>query len=172
MQNENFASAYSKARRSDLCTPCGEELETTYGYEVDKKGLKQLVPNGQKNVWEKVQEYAEEVKLENVIARVTTGDTSMLRPDAIYQDITDAPKSMIEAMNQVHALEETYANLSNEAKQKYPTIESYVQAAGTAEWMEMNGYIVNDTTPMEGVVHNQTANEKIAEAVKEATPNE
>lgn len=136
-----FITAYSNERRSNLPTPGGEEIEKTYGYEVDKKGLKVLKENGKKNVYEAIQEYLEETKIENIIQRVVQGDTTVLRPDAIYQDITNMPTNMIDAMNQVKALEKTYDNLPKEMKEKYPTIEDFVQSSGTEKWMKDMGYI-------------------------------
>lgn len=134
-------SAYSEERRNKAKTPCGTQIEKTYGYEIDKKGLKTLVENGSKNVYEKIQEYLEETKIENVIARVIAGDTSMLRPDAIYEDLSNMPNNLMDAMNQIKALENTYDNLSTEMKEKYPTIEDFVTKAGNTTWMEDMGYI-------------------------------
>lgn len=157
-----FIAAYAKERRSDAPSPSGSEIETTYGYEVDKKGMKVLKPNGTKNVYEKIQEYLEETKIENVIQRVIAGDTSVLRPDAIYQDITNMPTNMIDAMNQVKALEKTYNELPKEIKDKYQTIEEFVQASGTEKWMKDMGYI---TEPI-------PVQTPIVETREEAIPNE
>lgn len=150
----NFISAYSKERRSKANTPAGDHLEKTYGYEVDKKGLKMLVENGVKNVYEKIQEYLEETKIENVIQRVIQGDETVLRPNGIYEDITKYPNTLMDAMNQIHALENTYDSLSKELKEKYPTIQDFVEKSGTATWMEDLGYIqrVNQETLKENTI--------------------
>lgn len=160
-----FVKAYSKERRSNLSTPSGTELETTYAYEVDKKGMKNLVENGKKNVYEEIQEHLEDTKIENIIANVVAGDTSALRSDVIYDDITGMPNNLLDAMNQVHALEETYANAPASVKEMFPTLESYVTQAGSEAWMIANGYIQQEQ-------HLQTETEKIAKEVKETTPNE
>lgn len=157
-----FITAYAKERRCTTPSPSGSELETTYGYEIDKKGMKVLKPNGTKNVYEKIQEYLEDSKIENVIQRVIAGDTSVLRPDAIYQDITNMPKNMIDAMNQIKALEKTYNDLPKEIKDKYQTIEDFVQASGTEAWMRDMGYI-SEPVPVET---------PIIEKREEALPNE
>lgn len=157
-----FITAYSEERRSKKYTPAGTETEPTYSYEVDKKGLKVLKKTGTKNVYEAIQEYLEDTKIENVIQRVVAGDTSVLRPDAIYQDITNIPTNMIEAMNQIKNLENTYNELSNELKNKYPTIEDFVQASGTENWMKDMGYI-SEPIPVET---------PIVEKREEAIPNE
>lgn len=157
-----FITAYSEERRNKKKTPGGAETEPTYSYEVDKKGLKVLKQTGTKNVYEAIQEYLEETKIENVIQRVVAGDTSVLRPDAIYQDITNMPTNMIEAMNQIKNLEDTYNGLSDELKNKYQTIEDFVQASGTENWMKDMGYIT-EPVPVEV---------PIIEKREEATPNE
>lgn len=168
-----FYSAYNLPKREDLMfSPSGEELENTYAYEVDKKGMKQLQKTGKTNVYEKIQMFAEETKIENVIQRVIAGDESVLRPNNIYADVSQHPKNMLEAMQQIHNLEKTYNELSQEVKEKYPTLESWVENSGTADWMKLNGYI-QETPEMAPVQDNlQTATQTIAKEVKEATPNE
>lgn len=166
-----FHSAYNLPEEKAF-SPSGEEEEITYGYEIDKKGLKNLVETGKTNVYEKIQQYAEETKIENVIQRVLAGDESVMRPDAIYADISKHPKSMLEAMEQIHGLEKTYSELSEEIKQKYPTIESWVQSAGTEEWMKLNGYIKEQPQMQEVKEKLVTESTLIAEQVKEAIPNE
>lgn len=169
----NFYSAYNLPKREDLkFSPSGEELENTYAYEVDKKGMKQLQKTGETNVYEKIQMYAEETKVENVIQKVIAGDESVLRPNNIYADISKHPKDMLEAMEQIHNLENTYNELSNKIKEKYPTIESWVENAGTMDWMKLNGYI--EETPQITTVQDnlQTETQTIAKQVKEVTPNE
>lgn len=153
-------SAYSTERRNTSTTPTGTELETTYGYDIDKKGLKVLKENGTKNVYEKIQEYLEETKIENVIQKVVAGDTSILRPDAIYEDISEYPHSLMDAMNQIKALENTYDGLSQELKEKYPTIQEFVMKSGSATWMEDMGYIQR--------VPQETTTEKKGEEVNES----
>ena len=135
-----FYSAY-KHKKEKIASPSGEMLETRYAYEVDKKGMKNLVEKEKENVYEKIQTYLEETKIENVIQRVISGDESVLRPDAIYADISQHPKDMLTAMEQIKGLENSYSELSNEVKEKYPTLESWVMNAGTEDWMKLNGYI-------------------------------
>lgn len=166
-----FITAYSKERRNNNSTPCGNDLEPTYGYEVDKKGLKVLKENGKKDVFSEIQTHLEDTKIENVIQRVIAGDESILRPNAIYGDISEHPKNMIEAMNMIHSLENTYSQLSDDAKKLYPTIESFVENAGTENWMRVNGYIKNNTTPIvnEKLLTTETT---IANAIDKEVPNE
>lgn len=167
-----FNSAYShKPLEERLSTPCGNEIEIRYGYEVDKKGLKVLVENGTENVYDKIQTYLEETKIENVIQRVIAGDESVLRPDAIYADISEHPKDMLTAMEQIHNLEQSYSELPEEVKKEYPTIQSWVENAGTHEWMKLNGYI-QEAPEIVTQEKLQTQTDVIANQVKESTPNE
>lgn len=165
-----FYSAYNLPKNKKY-TLSGEEEETTYSYEIDKKGMKNLQATGKTNVYEKIQTYAEETKIENVIQRVIAGDESVLRPDAIYADITNHPKNLLEAMEQIHNLENTYNNLTEEIKEKYPTLESWVTEAGTYDWMKLNGYIQEkqETNIQENLI---TKNQELNKQIKEVTPNE
>lgn len=140
-----FRTAYSGQIRS--CTETGSPMQDEYGYEIDKYGRKILVKTGETNLYEKIQESLEETKIENIIARVTTGDTSMLRPDGIYGDLTDIPNNLIEARQQMQKLENVWNELPRDIKEKYNfNVEEFVGAAGSDSWLRDMG-LIEKTTP-------------------------
>ena len=134
----DFISAYSEKKSFE--TPAGREERETYGYKVNKAGVKELVVTGMENVYDKIQEYLEETKIENVLARVIAGDTSMLRPDGIYSDVSKMPKNLIEAYQQITELENLWNSLPVETRNAYNNnVEEFVADAGSDNWLKSMG---------------------------------
>lgn len=133
-----FTSAYERNTAQE--TPSGTTERPTYGYKVNKIGVKQLVENGTENTYEKIQEHLEETKIENILARVVAGDTTMLRPEGIYADITEMPKSMIEAQQKITELENLWTTIPNEVKNIYNnSVEEFIGDSGSDKWLNAMG---------------------------------
>lgn len=111
-------------------------IEPVYGYEINKVGQKELVQTGETNLYKKIQSSLEETKIENILKRVAMGDDTVMRPDGIYADMTEAPKNLIEARQQMQQLENVWNGLSNEMKKKYDfSVEKFIGQSGTDEWL-------------------------------------
>lgn len=135
-----FRTAYSEQIRKEA--PTGGPMQNEYGYEVDNFGRKVLVKTGETNLYARIQESLEETKIENIIARVTTGDTSMLRPDGIYADLSEIPNNLIEARQQMQKLENVWGDLPREIKEKYNfNVEEFIGAAGSDGWLRDMGLL-------------------------------
>jgi hypothetical protein len=138
--NRRFRTAYEPRERHYISTGNGYEPE--YAYEINKQGQKELVKIGEINVYEMIQSHYEETKIENILASVAAGDTSMLRPDGIYADITGQPKSLLEARQQIQHLENMWYGLPAETREKYDNnLEKFVNESGSEKWLKDMGYI-------------------------------
>lgn len=135
-----FKTAYTGRERVE--TPNGRRMQDEYGYEIDKFGRKVLVKTGETDLYAKIQEELEETKIENILKRVAIGDTSVLRPDGIYADLTEMPGNLLEARQMMQELENTWNGLPNEIKKKYNyDVEQYIAAAGKEEWLRDMGLL-------------------------------
>lgn len=161
---------YENKRRNENPSPSGSKIEPIFSYVINKQGQRELQKTGEYDIDERIQMYAEDTKIENVIQKVIQGDTSMLRPSVIYEDTTTYPNSLIESMERVNDLFSTYDNLPEEVKQKYPTVEKWIQKAGTEEWLKDNGY--TNLQPIQTIEKLTTEETTIGQQVKEMTPNE
>lgn len=158
-----FLTAYGS--RKNCYSPHGEIMEKTYGYVINKHGQKVLEVTGETNVYAKIQEYAEETKIENILARVAAGDNTVFRPDGMYEDITEAPKNLIEARKMMQKLEDTWTGLPQNIREKYDNdVEKFIGAAGNETWLKDMGIIPTET-PKE-------ISKEITTEVKEQTNNE
>lgn len=107
-----FKTAYSPVERHFI--PHGEHLEKEYGY--NKKG--ELEETGVVDVYEKIQECAEETKIINILKRVTAGDSSMLRPDGIYEDVSEFPKDFNGQMQLMRNAKQTLDEMTTQPQQE------------------------------------------------------
>lgn len=148
-----FKTAYSERER--YYTPTGDGIEEIYGYEINKYGQKVLVKQGEYSLYDKIQESLEETKIENILQRVAMGDTSVMRPDGIYADLTNIPTNMIEARQMQQKLENLWNGLDNEIKKKYDyDVDKFIGASGSESWLQDMGLIKKEA-------------EKVAEVIKE-----
>lgn len=133
MSKEVFQSAYSSHVQTN--SPAGEEVEKTYSYVINSKGAKELQATGTRNTREEIQADLEETKIENILARVAIGDMTDFRPDGIYADATQVPNNMIEALNAMNNLANTWKDVPNEIKAKYNNdLNQFIAASGTEAW--------------------------------------
>lgn len=120
----------------------GSQIQDVYGYEIDKYGQKVLVKTGETNLYELIQESLEETKIENILKRVAMGDNTVMRPEGIYADISESPKNLIEARQQMQQLENLWNGLSNEIKKEYDfSVEKFIGQSGTDKWLQDMGLI-------------------------------
>ena len=141
-----FKTAYGE-RTEEYITPSGTGIEDQYGYEINSYGQKEFVKIGEINLYEKIQESLEETKIENILARVAMGDNSVMRPDGIYADVSESPKNLIEARQQMQKLENLWNGLSREIKEKYDfSVEKFIGSSGSNAWLEDMGLISKTDT--------------------------
>lgn len=120
----------------------GRKMQDEYGYEINKKGQKVLVKTGETNLWQKIQDELESTKIENILAQAAVGDMTHFRPDGIYADVADMPKTLVEAQQQIHALETMWEGIPNDIKEKYNhDVGEFVAKAGSDEWLTDMGII-------------------------------
>ena len=129
-------------------TPTGSKEATTYQTKIDKNGHKVTVPNGKTNIYDRIQSSLEETKIENIIKRFTEGDISAFRQgEPLYADMTEAPKTLMEAQNMIIRITDEFNNLPVEVRAKFDhSPEKYVALYGSEEWAKAVGYELKANT--------------------------
>lgn len=131
-------SAYSDHVR--ITVPSGDGYTQEYEYKLNEKGQKQLVPAGKTNTLEYIQQFKDEVSIDNILARVAVGDMSVFRPDGIYQDTTQIPNNLNDARKVMLELENYWKTLPQETRSKFGnSLETFIAEAGQAAWLENLG---------------------------------
>lgn len=140
-----FKTAYGKHDRHTIAT--GDGIEEIWEYEINKYGQKELVKTGEYSLYDQIQESLEETKIENILKRVAAGDTTVMRPDGMYADMTEAPKNLIEARQQMQKLENLWNGLDTEIKRKYDfDVEKFIGASGSETWLKDMGLLTETKT--------------------------
>lgn len=150
MNKTIFKTPYGERQRNHCAS--GSPIANEYGYEIDSYGRKILVKTGETNVYEKIQASLEETKIENILARAMAGDNSVFRPEGIYTDTTQIPSNLIESMQAIQNLENTWEGLPREIKQKYNfDVGQFIGQSGSESWLRDMGLLPSgaETTPVE-----------------------
>ncbi len=134
--------------------PAGSKEATTYQTQIDENGHKVTVPIGKTNIYDRIQSSLEETKIENIIRRFTEGDISAFRQgEPLYADMTEAPKTLMEAQNMIIRITDEFNNLPVEVRAKFDhSPEKYVAMYGGEEWAKAVGYEIKkaDTGEIQG----------------------
>lgn len=132
-QKIKFRSAYSG--HENYFSPTGDGYNDEYEYKLNAKGQKTLVKNGRRDVLSEIQQYKEDVSIENILAKVAVGDYTDFRPDGIYQDTTQIPNNLNEARAVMLDLENYWNTLPAEVREKFDnSLETFITQAGSEAW--------------------------------------
>ena len=143
IEGMTFGTQYSKRER--YYSPSGSKFRNEYEIEINKKGHKSLHKTGEKDQWSEIQSYKDECDIGNIIARAAAGDLNALNQrKGIYADITNTPRDLAEAQNNIIKLNNEFYKLPVEIRDKFDNSkERFVQEFGTLEWYEKMGIKVN-----------------------------
>lgn len=127
--------------------PAGSKEATTYQTQIDENGHKVTVPIGKTNIYDRIQSSLEETKIENIIRRFTEGDISAFRQgEPLYADMTEAPKTLMEAQNMIIRITNEFNELPVEIRAKFDhSPEKYVAQYGSEQWAEAVGFEIKKT---------------------------
>lgn len=139
---EGIIYATPNSKRERYYSDPGSRFRNEYEITIDKKGHKTLHKTGEKNVWEDIQSYKDECDIGNIIARAAAGDLNALNQrKGIYADITNTPRDLAEAQNNIVKLNNEFYKLPTEIREKFDNSkERFVQEFGTVEWYEKMGF--------------------------------
>lgn len=129
-------------------TEPGSREANDYQVIIDKKGHKTLKQTGTHDIYEEIQSYAEECKIENIIARAAAGDPTILNQRrGTYADITDTPKNLAEAQNIILRLSTEFEKLPTEIRAKFDNSkEKFINEFGSDSWIDAMGLKVPETS--------------------------
>lgn len=121
----------------------GTPYDKTYHIDIDPKtGHKSLKEDGKTNRYEKIQSYAEECKIENILARCAIDPYALNQRAGQYIDVVDAPKTLAEAQNIMIKIKNEFMGLSVEDRNKFGnSVEKYIAQYGSKSWAKALGLI-------------------------------
>lgn len=138
----NFRTPVTE-RKIALSNP-GEFVQEELAMRIDDKGNETFYVKGKTNVYEKIQAFAEECKIENILARCQDlGDLTALNQIQVeYGDMTEFPSTFIEAHQKIQELEDNFNNLPLDIREKFENnFNKYLAEAGTEKWLKNLGIV-------------------------------
>lgn len=137
----------SNTKKRHITEP-GSTEANDYQIVIDKKGHKILKCTGTHDIYDEIQSYAEECKIENILARAAAGDPDILNQrQGIYADISNTPKTLAEAQNSILKLKQEFEGLPAEVREKFDnSMEKFVMDFGSDNWYESMGYTKAEET--------------------------
>lgn len=129
-----FATAYSEKEK--VLSPSGSMFRKQYIREITPGGARKLKPTNPTNTYEYIQVAAKGNLLSDIIARHRAGDPNAIGvPVDSFADITTAPKSLMDAQNQILKARALYNGLSSDVKQRYGnSFDNLIQAIESGEF--------------------------------------
>lgn len=120
--------------------PTGNGITPTFSY-IYKKGGRTLTATGEfENTYEKIQSQLAETKIENIIARYRSGDSSMMNTQKVYIMDSLLPNSFEDMQNKVIAIKQQFEVLPAEVKQKFNNnVSEFAEQYGTEKFNEKLG---------------------------------
>lgn len=163
MSNEKITFRNRNNRGKGNKSNPGSGFATTYRVELDDKGHKKVVVDGETNLYASIQEHLEETLVQNIIDRASMGDEEALnRIQGQYIDATNLPKTLAEAQQKINNIRETFDKLPLDIRREFNfSAEEYVAQLGTEEFAKKVG-IKTETKVEEEKVTKETGKEKVA----------
>lgn len=165
LEGEKFASRTTQRPR--FFSDPGSRERNDYAITIDKKGHKVLKCVGKHDIYQEIQSYLEETKIENIIARAAAGDVAALNQrQGFYADITDTPNNLAEAQNEILKLSNYFDSLPAEVRAKFDNSkERFVHLYGSDEWLKSMGFS-NESTDKTETINFTPEAEKASKVLK------
>lgn len=126
-----FKTQYDSHER--FYTSIGNPIVETYTGRYDKNGDLQLVKTGSENLYDKIQAEAAACDMDNILRRFANGDISVLsQSQGVYADVSGAPMHFTDALNMVRSVEDSFAQLPADEREKYDN-----------DWVKYGASLVN-----------------------------
>ena len=119
--------------RDRFYTSIGNPVVETFTGRYDKNGDLQLVKTGTDNLYDKIQAEAAACDMDNILRRFANGDISVLsQSQGVYADVSGAPMHFTDALNMVRSVEDSFAQLPAEEREKFDN-----------DWVKYGASLVN-----------------------------
>lgn len=143
----------------------GSKFEIDFDYTYNDKGIKELVPVGKTNVYEKIQSYKDDNNIYKILNRVLQGDYSQLDTNqGIFLDTTKIPKTINEYNQYVEECKSQFKSLEPRLKELFKNdYQRFIHTLETGEFDSIYNQYLIEQKGIENVNNNNinvTVNEK------------
>lgn len=116
----------------------GDGYLAEYQERIDKKGQRELVPVGQKDIYAMIQADLPQTLIENILHNVAMGDLEALNQrQGVYVDATEFPKTLMEAQNIYLQAKQEFEQFPKEVRELFNnSADQYMAEMGTQEFFD------------------------------------
>ena len=113
----------------------GSDEHILYSVKINPNGEIVLSPCGKESISEKINAQKEFTDIAYIRSRLALGDTSMLRDDGFYADLTQMPKTLAESLQVRIDAERAFYDLPLEVRSQFNNnLNQWLMDAGSDEW--------------------------------------
>lgn len=113
-----FFTAYDT--RGTRPSPAGDGYEPTFEYQVNKKGVKELVQTGKTCLYDKIQASVDQCEVYSILERFDNGDYSVLqKAKGQFGDFTKFPTTLAERQQQLIDAETMFNQLPMNVRKEF-----------------------------------------------------
>lgn len=113
-----FYTAYET--RGTRPSPAGTGFEPTFEFQLNKRGVKELVETGKTNLYEKIQSSVKQCEVYSILERFDNGDISVLhKGQGQYGDFTKLPTTLAERQQQLINCENMFYKLPLDVRREF-----------------------------------------------------
>ena len=136
----------------------GNKLHPVRHGELQTDGSIKLVIDRIEDTDELIQSFADSTMIENIMARISAGQTELLsQKQGFYMDTVGLPSTYADVLNLVIKGQEAFDKLPVEIKQRFDNdFNKWFVAMDQADWFEKSGFV----SPS-----GETAQEKVVEGI-------
>lgn len=146
----------------------GDGYLTEYQEQIDKKGQREIVPVGKKDIYAMIQADLQQTLIENILHNVAMGDIEALNQrQGVYVDTTDYPKTLMEAQNIYLKAKQEFEQFPKEVKELFNnSADQYIAEMGTQEFFDKMSPYNEKVRQIEEAGSLADYNKKVAEQAK------
>lgn len=122
---------------NSFVTHPGSDVKVVYSTKVHDDGTIILTPKETYDIQEKIQSYVDQTDISYIIQQLSIGNTTVLNPRTpMYDDFTNAPSDLREAMQTIMDGEKAFYDLPLDTRQKFDNdYRKWLVSAGTDDWL-------------------------------------
>lgn len=136
-----FPTKFTYKSEEQETTPTGKAIQIKAVYGLNENGVMVVDHYEKIDLNAKIQAYAEECDIHNIISKFMAGDKTVLeKVQGQYLDVSDVPSSLAEAQRLIYKNEREFETLPKEIKSKFEyDVRKYIAQFGTKEWEDKIG---------------------------------
>lgn len=117
----------------------GSPIKVHFDSKIDKNGNVIVYENGQENLYEQIQSYADSCNINLLVKRFEQGDINALNQrKAEFMDLTEMPNDYFEMVNKVNEFSRTFESLPVSIKEKFDNdVNKFIAKTGSEEWLNI-----------------------------------